>query len=249
MREQVCLRTIPRRPWWGYSRAARWPRPRSSRPPTTVRHGDGRCRGGRNRRTRLRYGGHRRDGSCQDARAPVEGNPDRRHPGWINLVTFTQANAALRNIVRRDTGEALSGGCWSALAQESGIKTTPTAEDLARLDRKRKGKISSRTSDWQFPGRDPEAKSGAIAKMKDGHHAHLKACQARARGSRIWTAGAVACKTLLLWRRLRHPGPTMAPTTNASQDPGGGRRHIDLEAAADVAPTAESLIRPNVSDR
>ena len=48
------------------------------------------------------------------------------------------------------------------LAQESGIET-PTAEDLARLDRKRKGKKLS-NKDW-VSKRDPEAK---IAKMKDG---------------------------------------------------------------------------------
>ena len=49
-----------------------------------------------------------------------------------------EANAALRNIVRRDTGEGYRG-MLARLAQESGIET-PTAEDLARLDRKRKGK-------------------------------------------------------------------------------------------------------------
>ena len=48
------------------------------------------------------------------------------------------------------------------LAQESGIET-PTAEDLARLDRKRKGKKLS-NQDWVSKS-DPEAK---IAKMKDG---------------------------------------------------------------------------------
>ena len=51
-------------------------------------------------------------------------------------------------------------GCWRA--QESGIET-PTAEDLARLDRKRKGKKLS-NQDWVSKS-DPEAK---IAKMKDG---------------------------------------------------------------------------------
>ena len=46
-----------------------------------------------------------------------------------------EANAALRNIVRRDTGEGYRG-MLERLARESGIET-PTAEDLARLDRKR----------------------------------------------------------------------------------------------------------------
>ena len=49
------------------------------------------------------------------------------------------------------------------LAQESGIET-PTAEDLARLDRKRKGKKLS-NQDWVSRS-DPEAMM--IAKMKDG---------------------------------------------------------------------------------
>ena len=71
-----------------------------------------------------------------------------------------EANAA-RNIVRRDTGEGYRG-MLARLAQESGIET-PTAEDLARLDRKRKGKKLS-NQDWVSKS-DPEAK---IAKMKDG---------------------------------------------------------------------------------
>ena len=70
-------------------------------------------------------------------------------------------NAARRNIVRRDTGEGYRG-MLERLAQESGIET-PTAEDLARLDRKRKGKKLS-NQDWVSRS-DPEAK---IAKMKDG---------------------------------------------------------------------------------
>jgi transposase len=49
----------------------------------------------------------------------------------------------------------------TGLAQASGI-ATPTREDLARLDRKRKKKTSN--EDWAYPW-DPDAK---IAKMKDG---------------------------------------------------------------------------------
>ena len=48
------------------------------------------------------------------------------------------------------------------MAKESGIDT-PSAEDLARFDRKRKGKTLS-NADWKSPI-DPEAK---IAEMKDG---------------------------------------------------------------------------------
>jgi transposase len=81
-------------------------------------------------------------------------------------ATTLEANAALRSIVRRDTGESYEE-FLTRLAQASGIET-PTREDLARLDRKRKGKGSN--DDWTHPY-DPDAK---ITKMKDGrtHLAH-----------------------------------------------------------------------------
>src|SRR4051794_9618156 len=72
-----------------------------------------------------------------------------------------EANAALRAIVRRDTGEGYRE-MLERLAEESGI-ATPTAEDLIRLDRKRKGKRLS-NAEWASPT-DPEAR---IAKLKDG---------------------------------------------------------------------------------
>src|ERR687898_692470 len=72
-----------------------------------------------------------------------------------------EANAALRAIVRRETGEGYRE-MLKRLAVESGI-ATPTAEDLIRLDRKRKGKRLS-NQDWTSPV-DPEAR---IAKLKDG---------------------------------------------------------------------------------
>ena len=75
-------------------------------------------------------------------------------------ATTLEANAAMRSIVRRDTGESYQEFLTS-LAQASGI-ATPTREDLARLERKRKKKTSNQ--DWQYPW-DPDAK---IAKMKDG---------------------------------------------------------------------------------
>ena len=72
-----------------------------------------------------------------------------------------EANAALRAIVRRDSGEDYRE-MLKRLAKESGI-ATPTADDLIRLDRNRQGKRLS-NADWASPS-DPEAK---IAKMKDG---------------------------------------------------------------------------------
>ena len=61
-----------------------------------------------------------------------------------------EANAALRTIVRRDSGESYRA-MLTRMAKESGIDT-PSAEDLARFDRKRKGKTLS-NADWNEPDR------------------------------------------------------------------------------------------------
>ena len=81
-------------------------------------------------------------------------------------ATTLEANAAMRAIVRRDTGEDYNA-FLTRLAKASGIET-PTAEELARFDRKRKKKMSN--EEWTHP-HDPDSK---IAKMKDGgtHMAH-----------------------------------------------------------------------------
>lgn len=72
-----------------------------------------------------------------------------------------EANAALRTIVRRETGETYRE-MLKRMAEESGI-ATPSADDLVRIDRGRKGKTLS-NADW-VSRTDPDAK---IAKMKDG---------------------------------------------------------------------------------
>ena len=81
-------------------------------------------------------------------------------------ATTLEANAALRSIVRRDSGETYQE-FLTRLAQASGIET-PTRADLARLDRTRPKK--GRNKDWRHP-HDPDAR---ITKMKDGrtHLAH-----------------------------------------------------------------------------
>jgi transposase len=81
-------------------------------------------------------------------------------------ATTLEANAALRSIVRRDSGQGYEE-FLKELAQESGI-ATPTREDLARIDRKRKKKGSN--AEWVNP-HDADAR---ITKMKDGstHLAH-----------------------------------------------------------------------------
>jgi len=91
-------------------------------------------------------------------------------PAWSRgrrwAATTLEANAALRSIVRRDTGESYRA-FLTKLPQASGI-ATPTRADLARIDRNRKKKGSN--DDWTHPN-DPDAK---ITKMKDGrtHLAH-----------------------------------------------------------------------------
>jgi transposase len=81
-------------------------------------------------------------------------------------ATTLEANAALRSIVRRDSGETYEE-FLTRLAEASGIDT-PTRADLARLDRKRQKKGSNK--EWRHP-HDPDAR---ITKMKDGrtHLAH-----------------------------------------------------------------------------
>ena len=75
--------------------------------------------------------------------------------------TTLEANAAMKSIVRKDSGED-----WKEyvthLAQEAGIEN-PTQEQLRRFDKKRQGKKAS-NDDWHSPS-DPDAR---IAKMKNG---------------------------------------------------------------------------------
>lgn len=80
--------------------------------------------------------------------------------------TTLVANAAMRSIVRRDSGQKYEE-FLKELARNEGIED-PSRQDLAKLDRKRKGKGSN--DDW-FNPHDPDAK---ITKMKDGrtHLAH-----------------------------------------------------------------------------
>ena len=81
-------------------------------------------------------------------------------------ATTLEANAAMRAIVRRDSGESYEE-FLKGLAKESGIDT-PTREDLARVDRTRKNKASNK--DWV----NPHDRDARITKMKDGrtHLAH-----------------------------------------------------------------------------
>ena len=79
--------------------------------------------------------------------------------------TMLEANAAMKSIVRKDTGED-----WTAyvvrLMREAGVvgpDATPSKEEVLRFDRKRQDKSAS-NADWKSET-DPDAK---IARMKDG---------------------------------------------------------------------------------
>ena len=76
-------------------------------------------------------------------------------------ATTLEANAAMKAIVRKDTGQNWKEYLTS-LAQAEGLEN-PTAEELRRLDRGRKDKKVS-NDDWHNP-HDPDAR---IARMKDG---------------------------------------------------------------------------------
>ena len=75
--------------------------------------------------------------------------------------TSVEANAAMKSIVRRDSGEDYME-YLRGLAAEAGMKE-PTDDELRAFDRTRKGKKCS-NEDWESPA-DPDAR---IARMKDG---------------------------------------------------------------------------------
>jgi transposase len=74
--------------------------------------------------------------------------------------TTLEANAAMRGIVRKDTGEDWKDYLKRLMA-EQGIEN-PTDEEIRRFDKNRKKKVSNK--EWESPA-DPDSR---IAKMKDG---------------------------------------------------------------------------------
>ncbi len=129
-------------------------------------------------------------------------------------ATTLEANAAMRSIVRRDSGDSYNE-FLTKLAQVSGIET-PTREDLARIDKNRKNKGSN--EDWTNPN-DPDAK---IAQMKDGrtHLAH------KAEHAVDLQTGAIVAVTLqgadegdtkTLWNTLEESGENLREVTGDSQ--------------------------------
>ena len=142
-------------------------------------------------------------------------------------ATTLEANAALRSIARRDSGETYHE-FLTRLAQASGIET-PTRADLARLDRTRPKK--GRNTDWQHP-HDPDAR---ITKMKDGrtHLAH------KAEHAVDMETGAIVSVTVQ--GADQGDTTTVAETLTAAAD--------DLEAVATMTDDDTGVINEVVADK
>jgi hypothetical protein len=132
-----------------------------------------------------------------------------------------EANAALRTIVRRDTGEGYRA-MLERLARASGI-ATPTAEDLVRLDRKRKAsgcrtpsgpRRPTRGQDRQAQGRPHPPRPQARARGRPRHRRHRRRRDPR-----------------------RRPGRRRDPARDARGgrgQPGRGRRGADAGGPAEL---------------
>jgi transposase len=133
-------------------------------------------------------------------------------------ATTLEANAALRSIVRRDNAESYEE-FLQGLARQSGVET-PTREDLARVDRKRKKKGSNR--EWV----NPHDRDARITKMKDGrtHLAH------KAEHAVDMDTGAVVAVTL----QEAHLGDTT--TVKETLAEAGAAVAELIEREAEVAP-------------
>jgi len=135
-------------------------------------------------------------------------------------ATTLEANAAMKSIVRRDTGED-----WKAyikrLMQEAGEITEeeePTAEEIARFDRKRKDKkVSNRQ--WRSET-DPDSR---ITKMKDGRtHLAYKAEHAVDLESELILAAPI-------YHANEADSDTIGPTISEAQD-----HLIAVDSEADI---------------
>jgi len=140
-------------------------------------------------------------------------------------ATTLEANAALRSIVRRDTGERYDE-FLTRLAQESGIPT-PTRAQMAKLDRKRPKKGSN--EEWTHP-HDPEAR---IMKMKDGstHMAH------KAEHAVDMETGAVVAVTV----QAANLGDTASVQATLEQ----AGEHIAVVAEAINAAAGQEIVQPD----
>ena len=144
-------------------------------------------------------------------------------------ATTLEANAALRSIVRRDSGESYDE-FLDGLAKASGVET-PTREDRSKIDKNRKGKGSNK--DWESPS-DPDAR---IAKMKDGrtHLAH------KAEHAVDMETGAVAAVTL--------QGADLGDTTTVHETIAAAREGLGAAAADEDARKNMKPLRESVCDK
>lgn len=144
-------------------------------------------------------------------------------------ATTLEANAALRSIVRRDSGESYDE-FLDGLAKASGI-ATPTREDRGKIDKNRKGKGSNK--DWKSPS-DPDAR---ITKMKDGrtHLAH------KAEHAVDMETGAVAAVTL--------QGADLGDTTTVHETVRTARDSLSSAAADKDARKKMAPLREAVCDK
>jgi transposase len=139
-------------------------------------------------------------------------------------ATTLEANAALRSIVRKDNGESYEE-FLKGLARQSGVET-PTREDLARVDRKRKKKGSNQ--EWV----NPHDRDARITKMKDGrtHLAH------KAEHAVDMDTGAVVAVTL----QEAHLGDTT--TVKETLAEAGATVAGLIEREAEAAPLAKPQV-------
>jgi transposase len=144
-------------------------------------------------------------------------------------ATTLEANAALRSIVRRDSGESYDE-FLDGLAIASGVET-PTREDRGKIDKNRKGKGSNK--DWKSPS-DPDSR---ITKMKDGR-THLSH---KAEHAVDMETGAVAAVTL--------QGADLGDTTTVHETLATARENLGTAAADENARKNMKPLRESVCDK
>jgi len=126
-------------------------------------------------------------------------------------ATFLEANAAMKSIVRRDTGEGW-GEYIKRLAEEEGVEN-PSDDDARRLDRKRKKSVSN--EEWESKT-DPDSR---IAKRKDGRtNLVYKAEHAVDSDTAAVVADPSIVQILPTWS-MRRPTPAKRRTTRTCGGP------------------------------
>lgn len=139
-------------------------------------------------------------------------------------TTTLMANASMRKIVRRDSGEGYREYV-RRLMEESGVEA-PTLEELARYDRTRKKRLSN--GEWAHPV-DPEAR---ISRLKDGR----TRMGYKAEHAVDLASGAIAAVTV-------QPGDR-GDTRTLPQTLDEAEKHVGTGAAEAGAAEAETAAKP-----